>query len=470
MTLSSVRLAALLVFFGGGAAGLAQAPAAELPSTLTLPQALRYALEHYPSISAATDQAAASQAEVAVARSAFLPRLDSLWQANRATVNNTFGQVLPQSVLPAMSGPVLSSASDTNVWGTAAGALFSWEAIDLGLRGAVVREAEAGAVQARANEAVAKLAAQQAAGLAFLSLVNAQQAVAAADADVARRDVLLRAVRTLVDNQLRPGAEATRMEAELAAARTRALQARQAVAVGEATLARHLGVAEAPVAISGGSLLVAANIPPQTPAAGEHPFLLASQAAVDLARAREGVLARTDRPRVLLQSSVFARGSGANIDGSADGGVNGLGFERANWAAGVQVVFPNLFGFAGLQARRSAAAALTRAERARDDETRLGVVSQQRTSKATVETATAIAANTPVQLAAAQQSEAQARARYEAGLTSIIEVAEAQTLLAAAEFQHAAARLDVWRALLLQAVAAGDIAPFLEALRAAGVS
>ena len=76
-----------------------------------------------------------------------------------------------------------------------------------------------------------------------------------------------------------------------------------------------------------------------------------------------------------------------------------------------------------------------------------------------------IAASTPVQLAAAQQSESQARARYNAGLTSIIEVADAQSLLAAAEVQDQLARVDVWRALLAVAVASGDLAPFVNLVR-----
>ena len=57
-----------------------------------------------------------------------------------------------------------------------------------------------------------------------------------------------------------------------------------------------------------------------------------------------------------------------------------------------------------------------------------------------VQAARAVAANTPVQLAAAQQSEAQARARYQAGLASIVEVADAQSLLAQAEVQDQLAR------------------------------
>jgi outer membrane protein TolC len=82
-----------------------------------------------------------------------------------------------------------------------------------------------------------------------------------------------------------------------------------------------------------------------------------------------------------------------------------------------------------------------------------------------LQAARAIAANTPIELAAAQQSENQARARYNAGLTSIIEVADAQSLLAQAEVQDQLARVDVWRALLASAAAQGDLTPFLALVR-----
>jgi outer membrane protein len=201
----------------------------------------------------------------------------------------------------------------------------------------------------------------------------------------------------------------------------------------------------------------------------QHPLLQSGQAAVDLARAREDVLASTYRPRVYLQSSVFARGTGANADTDFDGGASGLGLERANWAAGVQVVFPNVFDFASVRARRAAAGAATRAESAHYEEAALTVSNQQRTADAMVAAALAIAQNTPVQLAAARQSEAQARARYDAGLAGIVEVADAQNLLMQAEYQDAAARVDMWRALLAQAVASGSLTPFVDRLRVAGV-
>jgi outer membrane protein TolC len=178
------------------------------------------------------------------------------------------------------------------------------------------------------------------------------------------------------------------------------------------------------------------------------------------------VVTKTDRPRLYLQSSVSTRGSGANVNGVFDGGASGLGLERANWAAGVQVVFPNLFDFSTVRSRRAAAAALTRAESARYDEAVLTVTSRQRAADVMVDAARAVAQNTPTQLTAAQQTEAQARARYDAGLAGIIEVAEAQNLLAGAEYQDAAARVDVWRALLAKALAQGNLASLVELLRA----
>ena len=446
------------------AVGVAQTPTPP-PPTFTLEQAVQYATEHYPSVRAAIEQVSASAAGLDVAHASYLPRLDSVWQSNRGTANNIFGQLLPQSVLPAMSGPVLPSASSDSVWGSAAGALFSWEAFDFGLRRAGVTSAEAAMTRARAGEALTRLEVQAAVANAFLGVVAAQKTATSLQADVERRDTLRRAVQTLVDNQLRPGAEASRAEAERAASHTRLIRAQQAVARAEAVLVRVLGLSTSTVAIEGDKLLSPPGGDLPTTGAATHPLARVRQATVDQLRATESVLARTDYPRVYLQSSVYARGSGANPDGTFDGGASGLGFERANWAAGVQVVFPNVFDFSSLRARKAAAAASTRSESALYDETVLLVSSQQRLAAADLQAARAVAANTPAQLAAARQSETQARARYDAGLTSITEVADAQGLLAQAEAEDQLARIDVWRALLGTAAAQGDLTPFLTLLR-----
>jgi outer membrane protein TolC len=447
------------------AAGQASSPS-NPPQTLTLEQAIQDATDHYPTIRAALEQVHATTAGIDVARSAYLPRLDSVWQSNRGTANNIFGQVLPQSVIPSLTGPVLPSTSADSVWGSAVGALFSWEPFDFGLRHSSVVTAEATLALAKAGETLTRLDVQNAVASAFLTVAAAQRAVIAMQADLERRNVLLQAVQALVTNQLRPGADQSRIEAERAAAQTRVIQAQQSLAVAQATLSRVLGSTAGGLTISAGALTERVPADDITPtAAPNHPLALFRQASVDQARAQEDVLSHTDFPRVLVQSSVFARGSGASPNGTFDGGIDGLGLQRANWAAGVEVLFPNVFDFSSLRARKAAAAATARASSALYDEAVLTVTSQQQAAAAILHAARAIVANTPIQLAAAQQSERQARARYDAGLATIVEVADAQSLLAQAEVQDQLARVDVWRALLAAAVAQGDLSSFLTILK-----
>lgn len=465
------RLCAVVLACGltaPAAAGQPSAAQAGVPHALTLDEVMKYAVDHYPTVRAALEQVNVSVGGVGVARAAYLPRLDAIWQSNRATANNIFGQLLPQSVIPALSGPVLPSASGQSVWGSAAGALMSWEPIDFGLRRATIADAEAEVARARAGESLTRLEVQSAAGSAFLGVLAAERAVSAARADAVRRDQLAQAVHALVDNQLRPGVEGSRADAERAAARVRLIQAQAALTLARTTMARVLGMT-APVTIDSTKVLESVpggDVPPA--GTGIHPLAQVHQSAIDLARAHEQTLARTDVPRIYVQSSVFARGSGAAASGQLDGGVDGLGLDRANWAAGVQLVVPNVFDFSSLRARKAAAAAAERAEVARYDEAVVTIESGRQSAAALVQAARAIAATTPVQREAAVQDEAQARARYQAGLTSIIEVAEAQNLLAQAEAQDELARVDLWRALLAEAEAQGDLAPFLALVGSSG--
>jgi outer membrane protein len=449
------------------AAGGPQAPSQNASADLlTIDQAIEYAAAHYPSIRAALEQANASAAGVGVARAAYLPRLDALWQSTRGTANNVFGQVLPQSVIPSLTGPVLPEASGGSVWGSATGALLSWEPFDFGLRHRTVAGAEAGVAQARAAQSLTRLSVQAGVAQSFLAKLAAQRAVRAAEADLDRRMVLARSVRALVDNQLRPGIDASRAEAERAAALTRLIQSQQTLNVADAVLARSIGRLDGPVGIAGERLLASLpsdGVDPAPPAS--HPLATVRQAAVAQARDSEAILARTDLPRIYLQSSLFARGSGASPNGTLDGGWAGLKLDRANWAVGVQVVLPNVFDLSALGARKAAAAAVERADTAAYEEALLAITSEQRAAAAMVQGARAIAANTPVQLAAARETEVRARARYESGLATVTEVADAQSLLAEAEVQNDFARIDVWRALLTAAAARGDLAPFLALVR-----
>src|SRR5205085_8456632 len=103
--------------------------------------------------------------------------------------------------------------------------------------------------------------------------------------------------------------------------------------------------------------------------------------------------------------------------------------------------------------------------RARYEQVLQNLTAEEQKAAAILAGARAIAENTPVQVEAARTAETQARARYQAGLATVLEVAEAQRLLAQAEADDALARLGVWRALLATAQAHGDLAPFLDRIK-----
>ena len=73
-----------------------------------------------------------------------------------------------------------------------------------------------------------------------------------------------------------------------------------------------------------------------------------------------------------------------------------------------------------------------------------------------------MAENTPVELDAARVTESQERSRYQAGLATLVDVADAQSLLVQAETDNALAWLAVWQNLASVAASQGDLQPFLQ--------
>jgi len=428
---------------------------------LTLNDAVQRALKNYPTIKERRARAQAAEEDVGVARTAYLPRLDMYWQENRATTNNVFGLLFPQSTIFSMTGPVLGTRSlSDSVWGSAGAVLLSWEAFDFGQRKASVEAARAQASFAKNQTTVAELDVASAAADAFLTVLAADESVRAIRANVDRLQVFANSVRTLVQNQLRPGADQSRAEAELAIANNQLSQAVQIADLARASLADAVGSPGASFELMPGSLAAVPQVSLQQADPKAHPAARAGQAAVDVVRARERALDAAYFPRILLQSTFAGRGTGADAPGVPSSG-NGLWLQVPNWAVGASVTFP-AFDFFGISARKRVETQNEVAESAHYDQTIQTLTTQDVKARALMKAATDIANNTPVELQAATAGESQARARYQNGLASVTEVAEAQRLLAQAEADNAVARLGVWRALLAAAQARGDLAPFLE--------
>lgn len=437
---------------------------AQSPRVLTLEQAVDFALKNYPAVRASLERINAAQAGIGLARTNYLPRADMLWQTNRATDNNITGLLLPQSVIAPITGAVTLSPSNQSAWGSAAGLLFSWEPFDFGYRGAKVDAARAVRNRAGAESSLTRLDVAVATVNAYLTVLAAEQTEQAARADVERRETFNKAVRVLVDNQLRAGADASRAAAELARAKVNFARARQQEQISKATLADILGIADASVEVTAGSVF---GPPPDEPlptrALTAHPAAQVEQARIAEAKAQIHALDRAYYPKFYFQSAVFGRASGFAPAGNFLGGTNGLSPDRCNWALGVTLTFP-LFDIFSIRSRKAIESANERVEAARYDQTLQDLTGQFRKAQASLEGARHVAENTPLELDAARTTENQERARYQAGLATLVDVADAQSLLVQAETDDALARLAVWQNFAAVAASQGDLQPFLQFL------
>ncbi|MEW6543898.1 MAG: TolC family protein [Nitrospirota bacterium] len=459
---------ALLAFVRWAEAGLASAQPPELPpSPLAVDQAIQYGLDHYPSIRASVARIASARAGIDLARTAYLPRVEMGIQENMATFNKESGLFFMTPYTPPIWGRQGDSISYRGAWGSAAGTAAAWEPFDFGLRAANVDSARAVERQQALGLAVTQLDVGLNVGDAFFGLLMAQQTVEAMKANVERRQVFANTVGVLVKSGLRPGVDASRAQAELAMARTQLIQAEQAADVAKATLAEVMGLAGYPVEVQTDPLLSlpeARTLP--DPAPWAHPWATAQKAAADVYGKRKDALDRAWVPRFDLLGIFFSRGSNWDRSGTPRPGASGMFPDVPNWAAGLEVNF-SLMDFASIRAKRLAEQQNEQAELAIYEQVLQALTGKHQKAAATVMGARRVAENTPIQLAAARDTESQARARYQSGLATVVEVAEAQQLVVQASIDDALARLGVWRSLLGFAGARGDLGPFLDLVRTA---
>jgi outer membrane protein len=192
------------------AVALAQSQAVVTPGVtpeLTIGQVVQDAQQNYPAIHVSEQELIAAMANIRLARTSYLPRLDGIVEVNRATRNNVFGTLLPQSILPSMSGPVIGTNNGGSVWGSATGLLLNWQPFDFGLRRAKVEAAAAARDRANAYVQRSQLEVSSAAADAFLTVLAAGQAQNAAQVAVDNWETLRKSIHALTAAELRSGAD-----------------------------------------------------------------------------------------------------------------------------------------------------------------------------------------------------------------------------------------------------------------------
>ena len=439
--------------------------AAVPPASLSLEQAIALALKVHPRL-----RAAAALDEVAIdrvdeARASELPDGGLAAQWNRSTGNSVPGTFFPTVGFASISGSPRGRGLTDDAWQSGTSLWVAWNASGVTQKAALVDAARANQDAAEAGVRATELDIEYEVSDTFLSVLAAGEEVRAASASVDRARTFATVVKSLVAQNLRPGADEARVDADVSLALTQLARAEQTRAVRIARLAELIGMPGHDLNLDPGGLLrPVGDAPPFATAIdpATNPIVEQRRAQLERARSLEHVAQLDFLPRIDVVGAFWARGSGYYPGGAT--GAQGALPDTPNWAAGVVVSWPFL-DTPILRARERAAAALTEVAIAQRDEAALAISSQFAQAAALLEGARRVARNTPVALKSAQEAEAQAQARYRASLSSILEVADAQRVLAQADLEEALARLEVRRGILLLARATGNLDPFLEDAR-----
>jgi outer membrane protein TolC len=417
---------------------------ASTPRSFTLPEALQQARASQPALEAARQRLEAARQDLRATERAWAPTLGLGAELVAGTANNSTAVVLGVWALdlPRIGGtktlanPSWAPTASSLVGLTVRQQLFDFGRLSLQT---AVNARLLDAERARLEAAQADLTGQV--SEAFFTVQGAkavQDAVAAAlTRATLNRDFAQRAV----DAGLKAPVELTRVAAELARAEVAQVRADEALHLARSALAAVMGLPDDEVDASG-HLEDTAALPDRAPlqqqALDHEPTLQALRAQAAAQQAQADAAGAQHRPTLALSASLSARAGGTPpSSGEVPVGV-GLLPVVPNYDVGAVLSWP-LFDLV-LDARRDAQQA--RADAARDDvlavEQRLTHLVDQLWTRLNQARQAETALTAAVQAARANLDQAQAR--FEAGLGTSVELADAQNLHTDAQVQLALGR------------------------------
>ena len=426
------------------------APSAGIP-TLTLAQAVDFALKNQPAVKAALARVAARLADVAIPRGQWLPSLGLTAQLIGGTANNTTASYLVAPLVPTPRiGGTADRTGSTASWSpepsTFAGLGLTQEVFDFGRISQEISAAEAFVAIERRTAEAESLDVRFGVEEAYFGVYAAKAVLRASDEAYERARVHRDLARTGVASGLRSPIEQTRAEAELDRLDIVRIRARGSVRVAQSLLAAAVGSPEP-----------ALDIADEPPAPRDLPTLDASvqravakepqlQAALERIRAQEeetrAVFAQL-RPGLLFAGTINARAGGSTpTSGSVPDG-NGWIPNVPNWQVGIVLSWPLFEGSVWARGEASREREAVRREEAAL--VRQELVARVERTYVGVTIAREALPRLEASVNAARANYAQADARFKAGLGTSVELADAEALRADAEIQLALGQFELAR-------------------------
>lgn len=389
------------------------------------------------------------------------------YQDVAATHNRLTQTLFSSSVLPTTPGPGPENVRMGADAFSAAGFILDWAPIDFGLHKAMIGKAKADFHLSAATYQLTRLDVSVQAALSYLDALIMREQVAVAEANVKRFADFSTVVHAQVDAGLQAGADASLADAQLANARNDLIRAKLNDELARAALGFAIGRGGEMVEIYPGGIIEVTE-PRDTqdtvPDFSVHPLTAQSKAVISTRMASKKILDKEYYPKFRWLGGVNLRGTTflTNRGDVPAPDVSGFFPTVPNWNAGLVVDFPFL-DIIRIKAEKKVVLKQIEAAQHNYDLSLQSLRRDDVQARASVRAAVALAKNMPVQVEAAALAARQAEARYQAGLATVAQVAEANQILADSRVKEAVANVGVWKSLLSVANVHGDLLPFLSA-------
>lgn len=415
---------------------------------MTLADALAFARQHQPALQAAQARIEVAKRAAGVVRSEWLPQVGATAQLFYGTMNNSTAMFLGVRTtdLPRIGG----SRSDGG-WGDA----YPSSLVGIGLRQnvydfgrlaalALAADAEAAATHHRARQEELDVALQVES--MFYAVLTAKAVERAAEDAYNRASLRRDMAKVSVERGLRPPIDLTRAEADLTRFDVGRTRARGSIEAAQAFFAAAVGVPE-PLLDATGGVHEVAPLPPigeaLEQAFSRDPGLRGALARLASQQAWTRATTRQWAPNVSLTAGLSGRAGGAPQN-SGPSGQSGWLPVVPNWDIGVVLQAPLFDGV--LLARRSQSQAMEQVLRKEIDVTRRRLLAEIQRAYTSFRIADASLPALQAAALAAQKNYEQANARVRAGLSTSIELADAEALRTDSEIQLAVGRFEIMRA------------------------
>lgn len=373
--------------------------------------------------------------------------------------------------LPTTPGPGPETVTMHPKAFSAAGFIIDWAPIDFGLHKARIDLSKAEYKYSEANYGLTLLDATVEAATRFLDTLVMQEQVNVAIANVQRFSDFSTVVHAQVGAGLKAAADASLADSQLANARNDLIRARLNYDLARAALGYITGQGGDLLDIYPGGMI--SSTEPENPIKAppifeNHPKALSRRALVSTRLASRRILDKQYYPTLRWLGGMSLRGTTFHTNkGDVEApDVSGIFPVVPNWNVGLMIDFPFL-DIIRINAEKKVVDERVVAARASYDLALQELRTEDVQARTRLQAATDLAANMPIQVQAAEAAARQAQARYEAGLATVAQVAEANQILADSRVKQAVANVGVWKALLAVAAVHGDIKPFLSAAQKA---